>query len=241
VPAYQSGIEVVVTPGDVLSRALSDRVRARICSHVVVAYGSTEASMSATAHAHEAAAVPQAVGFVTPGVNIQIIDETGTILPPGQEGRVRVRSEYAVDNYFGNPQASEAAFRDGWFYPGDLGMLSAEGMLFVTGRQESVLNLGGDKVNPEAIELMLSQCRGVTEAAVLALPNVFGINEVCAVLVTSEKIDADALQSYCEARIDRPFWPTKFVMVESLPRNEMGKIDRRRLSDLVKQKIAGPE
>ncbi len=238
IPEYQSGIEVVLTPGDVLSRALSDRVRARICSQVFVAYGSTEASMSATAYAREVADAPQAVGFVTPGVTIQIIDETGGILPAGQEGRVRIRSEFAVDQYFENLEASESAFRDGWFYPGDLGMLNSESMLFITGRQEAVLNLGGDKISPETIELVLSQCRGVTEAAVLALPNAFGINEVCAVLLSSDKVDREELQSYCRARIDRPFWPTRFVMIESLPRNPMGKVDRRRLSDLVERKMA---
>src|SRR5262249_10615890 len=66
VPAYQSNIEVLVCAGDVLSRSLSDRLRSRICSHLIAAYGSTEASMSACAHAHEIADTPRAVGFVTP-------------------------------------------------------------------------------------------------------------------------------------------------------------------------------
>ena len=104
VPAYQSNIEVMLCGGDVLSRALSDRLRSRICSHLVAAYGSTEASMSATAHAQEIAGVPRAVGFVTPGVIIQIVNSSGTLLPPQEEGRVRLKSDYAVDQYFGNPE-----------------------------------------------------------------------------------------------------------------------------------------
>jgi acyl-CoA synthetase (AMP-forming)/AMP-acid ligase II len=75
--AYQSNIEVLLCAGDVLSRALSDRLRSRICSHLVTFYGSTEASMSASAHAHEIAGVPRAVGFVTPGVTIEVIDSSG--------------------------------------------------------------------------------------------------------------------------------------------------------------------
>ena len=134
-PSYQSNIEVMFCGGDILSRSLSDRLRSRICSHLIAAYGSTEASISATAHAQEIADAPRAVGFVTPGVTIQIIDASGTILPPGQEGAVRVRSEYAVDSYFGNPEGSRKAFRDGWFYPGDVGTLSAENLLVITGRE----------------------------------------------------------------------------------------------------------
>src|SRR5262249_7763794 len=145
VPAYQSNIEVLVCAGDVLSRSLSDRLRSRICSHLIAAYGSTEASMSACAHAHEIADTPRAVGFVTPGVTIQIVDQSGTILPPGQEGRVRIKSEYAVDGYFGNPEESSKVFRDGWFYPGDIGSLNSDGLLAVAGREQAVLNLGGDK------------------------------------------------------------------------------------------------
>ena len=138
IPEYQSNIEIVLTTGDVLSRTLSDRVRARICSQVFVVYGSTETNMSASAHAREVDGAPGAVGFVTPGVKIQILDEAGGIVPVGQIGRVRIRSDFAVDGYFGNPEASELAFRDGWFYPGDLGMLNSENMLFITGRQEAV-------------------------------------------------------------------------------------------------------
>jgi fatty-acyl-CoA synthase len=135
--AYQSNVEIIFCGGDVLSRSLSQRLRSRICSHLIAAYGSTEASMSAAAHAHEIADVPRAVGFVTPGVVIQIVDSSGTLLSPGQEGHVRVCSEFAVDHYLGDPEESNRVFRDSWFYPGDLGTLSAEGLLVITGREQA--------------------------------------------------------------------------------------------------------
>src|SRR5262249_18763578 len=148
---------------------------------------------------------PRAVGFVTPGVTIQIVDQSGTILPPGQEGRVRIKSEYAVDGYFGNPEESSKVFRDGWFYPGDIGSLNSDGLLAVAGREQAVLNLGGDKISPEAVESVLAQFKGVTEAAALAMPNAEGNNEICAVLVTQGSIDEDMLRVQCEASIPRPF------------------------------------
>ncbi len=235
VPGYQSNIEVMCCMGDVMSRSLSERLRSRICSHVIQAYGSTEASMSTAAHAHEIANIPRAVGFVMPGVTIQIIDEKGTILPPDAEGTVRIKSEYISDGYFRNPEESRLAFRDGWFYPGDLGMLNADGLFIVKGRAQTVLNLGGDKISPEAIELVLSQYPGVIEAAAFSAPNEFGNNEVCAVIASREPIEVAKLRAHCEGRLSRAFVPAKYYFTDSLPHNEMGKIDRRRVDDLVKQ------
>lgn len=239
-PSYQSNVEVIFCGGDVLSRSLSERLRSRICSHLIAAYGSTEASMSAVAHAHEIAEVPCAVGFVTPGVVVQIVDSSGTPLPPGQDGNVRVRCEYAVDSYFGNPEETNKVFRDGWFYPGDLGTLTADGLLVVTGREQTVLNLGGDKISPETIELVLAQFQGVVEGAAIGLPNAYGINEVCAVVVGQEKIDEQALRAHCHARIPRPFAPLRYFFVDSLPHNEMGKLDRRRVQEIIEGLAARP-
>jgi acyl-CoA synthetase (AMP-forming)/AMP-acid ligase II len=235
VPTYQSNIEVLLCAGDVLSPTLSDRLRSRMCSHLVTFYGSTEASMSATAHAHEIVAVPRAVGYVTPDVTIQVVDPSGVVLPLDQEGFVRIKSEYAVDQYFGNPEESSKVFRDGWFYPGDLGRLNSDGLLVITGREQSVLNLGGDKISPEAIELILSQFNGVIEAAAFGAPNEYGNREIWVAVVGHGPLDQQVLKEYCAARIPRPFAPARFYFVESLPHNEMGKLDRSRLHDWVNQ------
>ena len=239
-PTYQSNVEVIFCGGDVLSRSLSDRLRSRICSHLIAAYGSTEASMSAVAHAHEIATVPRAVGFVTPGVVVQIVDPLGTLLGPGQEGRVRVRSEFAVDSYLGDPEESLKVFRDGWFYPGDLGTLDPDGLLVITGREQAVLNLGGDKVSPEAIELVLTQFQGVAEAAVIALPNEYGNNELCAVVVSRDKFDEGALRTHCEAKIPRAFAPVRYISLDNLPHNEMGKLDRARVQEMARVALDRP-
>jgi fatty-acyl-CoA synthase len=234
-PSYQSNFDVLICGGDVLSQSLSQRLRLRICTHLIASYGSTEASMSATAHAEEIYESPRAVGFVTPGVAIQIVDAHGTVLPFGKEGLVRVRSDYAVSEYFCNEKESAKTFRDGWFYPGDLGTLGADGLLTITGREQTVLNLGGDKINPETIELVLAKFKGVSEAAAFSMANEFGNNEIHAIIVSTNKIDVDALRGHCEARISRPFVPVNYFFADALPHNEMGKIDRQRLQEIVRQ------
>jgi acyl-coenzyme A synthetase/AMP-(fatty) acid ligase len=230
--AYQSDIEVLFCGGDVLSRSLSERLRARICSHVIAAYGSTEASMSATAHAHEIAHVPRAVGYITPGVAVQVVDPSDTVLPHGEEGAIRIRSAFAVDGYFENPEASAKVFRNGWFYPGDNGTLSADDLLIVTGREQSVLNVGGDKVNPEAVEAAIAQFEGVTEVGAFTAPSDLGINEIRAVVVGDRVLDEAQLRAHCAALLPPAFVPTRFLFAERLPRNEMGKVERRLLPTL---------
>lgn len=240
VPSYQSSIEVIVCAGDILSHSLSARLRSRICSHLVSMYGSTEASMTAIANAHELATVPRAVGYVTPGITVQIVDPSEKPLPPGEEGQLRVRSEFAVDGYFGNDEETQKVFRDGWFYPRDTGTLNADGLLVITGREHSLLNLGGDKIKPEIIEAVLAQFPGVAQVAAAATPNVYGNNEVCAVIVSQNKIDEAALRAHCAAQIPPAFAPTSYYFVAELPRNEMGKLDRNRLHEMIQAMVKKP-
>ena len=230
-PALQSNFEVIFSGGDVLSKSLVDRVRSRICSNVIIGYGPTEASLTASAPVQLIEEVQGAVGFVTPGTVVEIVDEVGTVMPSGRQGLVRVKSSFAVDRYFDKPTASAGVFRDGWFHPGDIGALEPNGLLSIAGRHDSLLNLGGDKVNPESIEAVIASFAGVTECAVFASPNDLGNKEVIALVVTSDAIDQAKLKSYCAERLAPQFMPTKFVRIDKLPRNPMGKIDRRRLTD----------
>jgi acyl-coenzyme A synthetase/AMP-(fatty) acid ligase len=226
-PNYQSDIEVIVSAGDVLSPSLSERLRSRICPHLVSIYGSTECSMTAVANGHEIDHEPRAVGFVAPGVTIEIVNADGHSQPFGTEGEIRVLSEFAADSYFRNSEETTKVFREGWFYPGDIGVLGADGLLMVTGRQQTVLNIGGDKVSPESIELILKQFPGVLETAVFAVANAFGNNELWAAFVSSGKIDEQLLRGYCESRLPRPIWPVKYLFADTLPMNDNGKLDRR--------------
>ena len=234
IPQQQSALELLFCGGDILSKSLSERIRARMCSHLIAAYGSTEASMTAATYAHSIENIPAAVGFITPGNIVQIVDDTGRILPPGQEGLLRIRSEYAVTEYLNNSEESKKVFRNGWFYPGDIGAIDANNLLTITGREQSVLNVGGDKINPERIESVLTLMQGVTEAAAFTAPNPLGVNEICVAVVTGDAFDERMIREHCTARLPASFVPTRIFKVDRLDRNEMGKIDRRKLLDLTK-------
>jgi acyl-coenzyme A synthetase/AMP-(fatty) acid ligase len=236
-PEYQCGFEAVFSVGSILTHSLSERVRARICSNLTKGYGSTEATMVASMPANFAPDLSGAVGFVLPGVNVQIVDEGGARLPPGKDGIIRINSEYGAREYLDDPEESARVFRDGWFYPGDLGYLTEQNMLVISGRTKTVINIGGEKVTPERVEEVLSAHPSVQQVAVLAVHNESGVDDVCALVVPRSALVVEALKAFCSERLPPKFVPTRFIAVSDLPRNEMGKIERLKLADLVKSKL----
>ena len=111
-------------------------------------YGSTEAATTATRiiGAADIGDMTPSVGRAVAGVQVEIVEPDGVRLPAGQEGIVRIRTPSQVSSYIGDPELSAAAFRAGWFHPGDLGVLSADGELRITGRVNDQLNVGGVKL-----------------------------------------------------------------------------------------------
>ena len=236
-PAYQSNIQVVISGGDLLSQALSRRVRARMCSHLVSVYGSTEAATTASAPAHELDRMPGAVGYITPGVRAQIVDREGVVQPPGGEGLLRIRSEVAVYRYLNEPSGSERTFLNGWFQPGDFATLDAEGLLTITGRDKYILSIGGDKISPEVVEAAVAAFPGIAEVAVTSLPNAVGNHEIVAIVVGKGEIDLEALGRHCAAQLSPQFVPAHFALTDRLPRNDMGKIDRPQLVERLRASL----
>jgi acyl-CoA synthetase (AMP-forming)/AMP-acid ligase II len=196
-------------------------VRAHL-HNLIACYGSTEANIVATApfrHRH----TPGAVGYITPGVTVGIVDHR----PSAAGGPETHRISRQLQSYRGDATESQNAFRDGWFYPGDIGRLTADGLLVLSGREKAVLNLGGDKVSAERIEQVLMTFAGVQQAAAFTVRNGAGVDELAAAVVMPV-FDADALRRHCERELPASFVPARFVSVADISRNEMGKIDRRR-------------
>ena len=136
---------------------------------MICAYGSTELGPVAFGPASAMRGIEGATGFVMPGEVIEIVDQRGAVLPAGQEGIVRIKSDH-IDRYFVPTPEDAEIFKDGWFYPGDLGHLTADGLLVITGRVTEVLNRGGDKLAPELIEEVLRMVPEISDAAAFAVP-----------------------------------------------------------------------
>ena len=232
-PSIDVHLDTIISGGSMLPRSLAERVRPRLCAHLVTGYGSTETAISATARAHQIAHIDGAVGYITPGVRIEIVDEADRQLPCGTEGVVRISGEYSVDRYVEDAAESARFFRNGWFYPGDIGSITPENLLIIAGRRDNLINVGGDKLTAERIEAALDSFEGVNQAAVFAAPGKLGVEEVWAAVVCPGKIDLEHLKAYCRLRMPQPFVPAHVVVLDALPINAAGKVDRLRLKEML--------
>jgi len=232
--SLQGPIDVIVSAGSLLSAALSQQVRARLCPNLISVYGSTETNTIATAPAQAIADVPGAVGFVAPDVTVEILDEAGRQVPDSTEGIVRLRSPYSVSGYLGDAEETAKVFRNGWFYPGDIGRVTRENLLVISGREKEILNLGGAKLRPQSIEQALASFPGVVEAAAFGVTDRLGIDEPWAAIVCGSKLDENELRAHCRQLLPGAHVPVRFVTVDALPRNATGKLDRTRLVELAK-------
>ena len=132
-PGSQSALLAVFCAGRIASQAKSERMRAQLCSNLTVGYIAADATMVAAIPAHLASGVADAVGYVVPGVTVEIVDDRGCVLPPGNEGDVRLRSDFGATEYMEDPTETQRRFRDGWFYPGESGCLTRDNMLLLSG------------------------------------------------------------------------------------------------------------
>lgn len=235
-PSFACPFELMLASGSLLPRALSERIRARMCSNLLATYAATELSPACAAPAHRIAHIPGAVGYVMPWVDIQAVDTADRPLKPGTEGRIRMRGQNCVSGYVGNPPDSKLYFRDGWFYPGDIGTVTDDRLLIIAGRENAVINLGGNKVNPEKIEAALMCCAGIKDAAVFGCPNTKGVEEIWAVVVTDGEPDLASLRGESGRHLHDEFVPRHVVRVDGIARNAMGRIERSQLKHLVAKK-----
>ena len=165
-------------------------------------------------------------------------DENGRVLRAGDEGVVRVQSEYGVGEYLEDPEETQRVFRDGWFYPGDLGYVTKDNLLVISGRATSVVDSGGETSNPEAASKR--SCRR-TQMSCSVASWLFRANPAwtnfalssCRTRTWMSKLFATIARRGCQPRL----CPLRFVSVAQLPRNEMGKIERGKLADLLKTKM----
>jgi fatty-acyl-CoA synthase len=231
-PDFACPFDVILAGGSLMWKSLADRVRKRMCSHLVTSYGASEFSPIAVAPYHQVSEIKGAAGYVVAGAIVQAVDDADRPLPPGETGAIRMRGDFGVDGYVGNPPGSEQAFRNGWFYPGDLGAVTADNVLVISGRQASVLNVGGNKMGAESVEQVMHAFPAVEQAGVFSVDNEFGIAEVWAALVAAPDLDEGELHRHCRALLPHQFVPRRFLRMPALPRNPNGKLDRQRLADL---------
>ena len=201
----------------------------RITPNVAIDYGSSEVGAVATGDRDSMALQPRSVGRVVPWVEAQAVGEDGAPLPAGTPGTLRFRGLSFPSSYLDDPQATAQVFVDGWFYPGDYGRVLPDRALIVESRIDEMINLGGTKVAPGEVEAVLLQDPAVREAAAYGLETASGQMVLLAAVVMTGAFDEKAILARCRAQLGQRT-PMRLVQVETLPRNDAGKVMRRELA-----------
>ncbi|MBF6175888.1 AMP-binding protein [Nocardia blacklockiae] len=193
------------------------------------AYGLTETLFAACLPADRTADHPDSAGIVLPYTEIRIADPAGgTPVAAGEPGEVWLRSPTVSAGYRNDPDATAAAFADGWFRTGDIGYLDADDCLYLVDRRKDMIIVGGDNVYSAEVEQVLARCPGVTDVAVVGVPDPHEGESVVAIVTGRPGLHpalAD-LRRFAEAELARYKLPTRVVHAARIPRNAMGKIDK---------------
>ena len=202
----------------------------RLSPHLVNFYGSTEGGgLTALRPEHQGRA-GGSVGRPVFGSDVEIVDQDDQSLPTGEIGRIRYRSPGVAPGFHRNAAASAEAFKDGWFYPGDLGRLDADGFLYLAGRAKDMIIRGGVNIYPEEIEQTLCLLDTVADAAVVGWPAPDRGEEVAAFVVVPEAIEESVLQAHCREHLASYKIPKAFFFVDDLPRSSVGKVRKTELA-----------
>jgi 2,3-dihydroxybenzoate-AMP ligase len=215
--------------GAAVSDTLRRRALERLATELIDMYGSNEAGFIASTGASQT----DGISTIWPGVRVEIVDDRDTPLPRGRAGRIRVRTPDMVDGYIGDPEATRRMFRDGWFYPGDLGILQGAHGLRILGRGDDLLNLGGRKFPPEALERAIMESMTLRDVGACSVPNAEGIEQLLIGMVDPPADDRELLERLQRALQPFPTGPFRAARLAEIPRNPNGKIRRDRLRSAI--------
>jgi acyl-CoA synthetase (AMP-forming)/AMP-acid ligase II len=189
-------------------------------------YGSTEAGPTTVLPHADLARKPGSVGLPQPMVSVKL-----------DAGEVCIRSEFLMDGYFEQPDATASALRDGWYHTGDLGVFDDEGYLSIVGRARDVLRTGGETVAPGEVEAALATHPAIAEVAVVGIPDAQWGEIVCAVVVPragAATPDVESLRAHCAGRLAAFKQPRRIEIVDALPRTAAtGQIQRTLLVERI--------
>lgn len=211
-----------------LSAQTFEEFRSRFGHNILERYGMSENLMNIS-NPYIGERRPGSVGLPLPGVSVRLLDPTGQPVADGETGEVYLKGPNVFAGYWRREEATRAAFLDGYFRTGDLAVRAPDGYYTLCGRKSDLIISGGFNIYPREIEEFLEEHEGIVEAAVAAAPDRVRGEVPVAYLVTNRPVDTKHLESYCRARLASFKVPRSFIMVDKLPRNALGKIQKHLL------------
>ena len=185
----------------------------------------SRAHLADTTHPRHEARIAS-VGVTQTPVRIRVAGPDGQALPAGEVGEVLIRGDSVMAGYWRNPEATQAAIRDGWLWTGDMGALDSDGFLTLKDRSKDLIISGGSNLYPREVEEVLLHAPGVAEVAVVGAPDPEWGEIVVAFVVPQPgaALDAKTLDAFCLEQIARFKRPKRYEFVDALPKNNYGKV-----------------
>ena len=230
-----STLRCLAITGGKVHPAVLDSLKKNVTPNIYRTYASTDSGQMAISKPADMAAKPGAAGRPVWCVDLRIVDDQNAAVKVGDVGEIICQSPLASHGYYKNPEATDASFRDGWFYTGDLGYFDEEGFLFVVGRKKDMVKSGGISIYPLEIESVVYSHPAILEAAVIGVPDAKWGEAVQAVIVLKPGADlkAEELLGFCKERLSAYKVPKSVQFRSSLPHTEVGKVNKVKLKEMI--------
>ena len=227
------GLRLMVSGSAALPVTILDRWRDATGHVLLERYGMTEIGMALSNPLHGERR-PGSVGVPLPGVEVRLVDEAGVEVAPGAPGEIEVRGASVFGEYWHRPDATGAAFHDGWFRTGDVAVVERERYRILGRQSVDIIKTGGHKVSALEIEEALRGHAAVRECAVVGVDDEeWGERVAVAIaLHVGQTITLDELRVWASPLLARHKLPTRLATVADLPRNAMGKVTKVRVKEL---------
>jgi long-chain acyl-CoA synthetase len=222
---------ITLSGGMACKQIVADQWKKVTGSVVLEGYGLTETSPVVALSSPDTDHFTGTVGFPIPNVDIDIIDPEGKSLPIGQEGEICVKGPNVMRGYWNKPDEDEKVFtEDGWFKTGDLGVMNADGTLKIVERIKDLIIVGGFNVYPNEVEEVLMKHLGISEAAIVAEPDIHSGEIIKAFIVKRDpKLTEADVREHCKKYLTNYKRPTIIVFRSELPKSIVGKVLRKKL------------
>ncbi len=233
-PEASRNMRLFVSGSAPLLAETHDRWRAATGHAILERYGMTETNMN-TSNPYDGDRRAGTVGVPLPGVELKVCDpETGATLPAGEIGVIEVRGENVFAGYWQMPEKTAEELRaDGWFITGDLGFVDEDGYVTIVGRGKDLIISGGFNVYPKEVEEVIDDLPGVVESAVIGVPHEDFGEAVVAIVVPEDGAEVTEKEVLLgvDGKLARFKQPKQVIVLDALPRNTMGKVQKNVLRD----------
>jgi acyl-CoA synthetase (AMP-forming)/AMP-acid ligase II len=226
-----TSVKVIIAGGEKMPIPTIERIRATFPSAWFAdAYGLTE-TVSGDTFLDRDSTVSKlgSVGRACQYLELDIWDERGASVPPGERGEVVLRGPKVFKGYWRDPDATSAAFAGGWFHTGDIGLKDDDGYLYIVDRLKDMIVSGGENIASSEVERVLYEHESVVEAAVVGCPDDRWGEVPVAYVVVRSPTSPDELIAHCRGQLAKYKVPTQVTLVDALPRNPSGKVLKREL------------